>query len=218
MSTVHACHISKKVSRRTVPIRIDYGIAAIFPPRISQLMRNSHHLDCKSDSRYGAISECVRSSTVCSPCSFMMTICPADSPSDCAFTMDARVLMNASSCASRLMFVPLKSNNLMIAGSTQTSQRVEASPQRSSQRFMTRGRVRGRHIRGRSRNYCRFFETKMPLFGGRSDSSPSSIPEPPQPSPASANIKNALIDRIKTEMSVNTAQNLIDVGCLLAQC
>ena len=49
----------------------------------------------------------------------------------------------------------------------------------------------------------------MSFFGGGSSSSSRS--STPQTSSASTNTKNALIDKIRTEMAVNTAQNLIDV-------
>lgn len=61
------------------------------------------------------------------------------------------------------------------------------------------------------------FETwianKMSFFGGGSSSS-SSTPAP-QTSSSSINAKNALIDKIRTEMAINTAQNLIEVPAFL---
>lgn len=61
------------------------------------------------------------------------------------------------------------------------------------------------------RKFAFHCEKDMSFFGGGSSSSSSSTP---QPSPSSTNTKNALIDKIRTEMAVNTAQNLIDVGSL----
>lgn len=49
----------------------------------------------------------------------------------------------------------------------------------------------------------------MSFFGGGSSSRSGS--SAPQASSASTDTKNALIDKIRTEMAVNTAQNLIDV-------
>ena len=49
----------------------------------------------------------------------------------------------------------------------------------------------------------------MSFFGGGSSSSSSS--SAPQTSSTSTNAKNAVIDKIRTEMAVNTAQNLIEV-------
>jgi len=53
----------------------------------------------------------------------------------------------------------------------------------------------------------------MSFFGGRSSSSSSS--PAPQISATSTDAKNALIDKIRTEMAVNTAQNLIEVHSFL---
>lgn len=52
----------------------------------------------------------------------------------------------------------------------------------------------------------------MSFFGGGSSSSSNA----PQPTAASADTKNALIDNIRREMAVSTAQNLIDVTLSLA--
>jgi hypothetical protein len=57
------------------------------------------------------------------------------------------------------------------------------------------------------------FETanKMSFFGGGSSSSTPA----PQTTSATINAKNALIDKIRTEMAINTAQNLIEVPAFL---
>ena len=48
----------------------------------------------------------------------------------------------------------------------------------------------------------------MSFFGGGSS---SSTPSPSQPAQSSVDTKNAIIDNIRREMAVNTAQTLIDV-------
>ena len=48
-------------------------------------------------------------------------------------------------------------------------------------------------------------------FFGRGQSSPTPAPSTSQPVPSNTDTKNVLIDNIRREMAVNTAQTLIEV-------